>query len=102
MPRALLPRPSGAGLFVLGGNTTHLTLVRSSRCEWKKPTNEQTDGQFVIIAAFDHTGTQLPVEERVALALKRCGMSVTCERRACFFSRCWYLLLLSFVAFLAL
>ena len=37
------------------------------------------NGQFVIIAAFDQTGTHLAVEERVGLALKRSGMSVTCK-----------------------
>ena len=35
--------------------------------------------QFVIIAAIDHTDIALPVEERLALALKRCGVSITCE-----------------------
>ena len=35
--------------------------------------------QFVIVAAFDHTDPSLPVEERVALGVKRCGVSVTCE-----------------------
>ena len=35
--------------------------------------------QFVILAAFDHTDPNLPVEERVGLGLKRCGVSVTCE-----------------------
>ena len=35
--------------------------------------------QFVIVAAFDHTDPALPVEERVALGLKRCGVSITCE-----------------------
>lgn len=35
--------------------------------------------QFVIVAAFDHTNPDLPVEERVALGLKRCGVSITCE-----------------------
>ena len=35
--------------------------------------------QFVIVAAFDNTDPSLPVEDRVALGLKRCGVSVTCE-----------------------
>ena len=35
--------------------------------------------QFVIVAAFDNTDPSLPVEERVAFGLKRCGVSVTCE-----------------------
>lgn len=35
--------------------------------------------QFVIVASFDQTDASLPVEERVALALMRCGVSVTCE-----------------------
>ncbi|CAN0203161.1 unnamed protein product [Ascophyllum nodosum] len=35
------------------------------------------DDMFVIVAAFDHTDPDLPVEERVALGLKRCGSSVT-------------------------
>lgn len=35
--------------------------------------------QFVILAAYDHTDPDLPVEERVALGLKRCGVSVTCK-----------------------
>ena len=35
--------------------------------------------QFVIVASFDHTDPALPVEERVALGLKRCGVSITCE-----------------------
>ena len=35
--------------------------------------------QFVIVAAFDHTDPDLPVEERVALGLKRCGVSITCK-----------------------
>ncbi|CAM9595580.1 unnamed protein product, partial [Laminaria digitata] len=33
--------------------------------------------QFVIVAAFDHTDPDLPVEERIALGLKRCGVSVS-------------------------
>lgn len=35
--------------------------------------------QFVIVAAFDQTDPSMPVEERVALGLKRCGVSVTCK-----------------------
>lgn len=35
--------------------------------------------QFVIVAAYDHTAPTLPVEERVATALKRSGVSITCE-----------------------
>lgn len=34
--------------------------------------------QFVIVASFDQTDPSLEVEERVALALKRCGVSITC------------------------
>lgn len=33
----------------------------------------------MILAAFDHTDPNVPVEERVALGLKRCGVSVTCK-----------------------
>lgn len=33
----------------------------------------------MIVAAFDHTDPALPVEERVALGVKRCGVSVSCE-----------------------
>ena len=32
------------------------------------------------MAAFDHTDPDLPVEERVALGMKRCGFSITCEK----------------------
>ncbi|CAN0336849.1 unnamed protein product, partial [Ascophyllum nodosum] len=35
------------------------------------------DDMFVIVAAFDHTDPDLPVEERVALGLKRSGFSIT-------------------------
>lgn len=33
----------------------------------------------MIVGAFDHTDPDLPVQERVALGLKRCGVSVSCE-----------------------
>lgn len=35
--------------------------------------------KFVIVASMDHTDPRLNVEERVALALKRCGVSITCK-----------------------
>lgn len=35
--------------------------------------------QFVIVASFDRVDPALMVEERVGLALKRCGVSITCE-----------------------
>ncbi|CAM9503125.1 unnamed protein product, partial [Ectocarpus sp. 13 AM-2016] len=35
------------------------------------------DDMFVIVAAYDHTDHALPVEEKVALGVKRCGVSVT-------------------------
>ncbi|CAM9415157.1 unnamed protein product, partial [Ectocarpus sp. 8 AP-2014] len=35
------------------------------------------DDMFVIVAAYDHTDLSLAVEERVALGVKRCGVSVT-------------------------
>ncbi|CAN0269125.1 unnamed protein product, partial [Ascophyllum nodosum] len=35
------------------------------------------DDMFVIVAAFDHTDPSLPVEERMALSLKRSGVSIT-------------------------
>lgn len=38
-----------------------------------------TSNQFVILASLDHTDVGLPVEERMALALKRCGVSISCE-----------------------
>lgn len=38
--------------------------------------------QFVIVAAYDFTDPSLPVKERIALGVKRCGMSVTCEMDA--------------------
>lgn len=38
-----------------------------------------TCAQFVIVSSFDHVDPGLPVEERVALAMKRCGVSITCE-----------------------
>ena len=33
----------------------------------------------MIVSAFDHTDPDLPVEERIALGLKRCGVSVSCK-----------------------
>lgn len=33
----------------------------------------------MIVAAFDNTDPNLAVEERVALGLQRCGVSITCE-----------------------
>ncbi|CAN0030848.1 unnamed protein product, partial [Sphacelaria rigidula] len=35
------------------------------------------DDMFVIVASLDHTDVNLPNEERIALAIKRCGVSVT-------------------------
>ncbi|CAM9359667.1 unnamed protein product, partial [Ectocarpus fasciculatus] len=35
------------------------------------------DDMFVIVAAFDNTDPLLAVEERVALGIKRCGVSIT-------------------------
>lgn len=35
--------------------------------------------QFVIVASFDHTDPDLEVENRVAKALERCGLSITCK-----------------------
>lgn len=39
------------------------------------------DDAFVIVAAYDHTDPSLPVVERVALGVKRCGVSITCEKQ---------------------
>eukprot|EP00904_Undaria_pinnatifida_P008217 jgi/Undpi1/4525/HiC_scaffold_18.g07879.m1 len=44
------------------------------------------DDMFVILAAFDHTDPNLPVEERVGLGLKRCGVSVTYTSLTNFFA----------------
>ncbi|CAM9472679.1 unnamed protein product, partial [Ascophyllum nodosum] len=44
------------------------------------------DDMFVIVAAFDHTDPALPVEERVALGLKRCGVSITYTSLTNFFA----------------
>ncbi|CAM9122089.1 unnamed protein product, partial [Laminaria digitata] len=44
------------------------------------------DDMFVILAAYDHTDPDLPVEERVALGLKRCGVSVTYTSLTNFFA----------------
>eukprot|EP00752_Nemacystus_decipiens_P014689 g13085.t1 len=35
------------------------------------------DDMFVILASLDHTDVGLPVEERLALALERCGVSIS-------------------------
>lgn len=35
--------------------------------------------QFVIVTSFDRVDPTLMVEERIGLALKRCGASITCE-----------------------
>lgn len=35
--------------------------------------------QFVIVASLDQIDSSLEVEDRVALALTRCGVSITCE-----------------------
>ncbi|CAM9472819.1 unnamed protein product [Ascophyllum nodosum] len=44
------------------------------------------DDMFVIVASFDHTDPALPVEERVALGLKRCGVSITYTSLTNFFA----------------
>ncbi|CAM9869255.1 unnamed protein product, partial [Ectocarpus sp. 12 AP-2014] len=44
------------------------------------------DDMFVIVAAYDHTDHALPVEERVALGVKRCGVSVTYTSLTNFFA----------------
>lgn len=44
------------------------------------------DDMFVIVASLDHTDENLPVEERIALALKRCGVSVTYTSLTNFFA----------------
>ncbi|CBN79517.1 conserved unknown protein [Ectocarpus siliculosus] len=44
------------------------------------------DDMFVIVAAYDHTDRALPVEERVALGVKRCGLSVTYTSLTNFFA----------------
>lgn len=33
----------------------------------------------MIISSLDHTDVELPVQERLALAMKHCGVSITCE-----------------------
>ncbi|CAM9850692.1 unnamed protein product, partial [Ectocarpus sp. 12 AP-2014] len=42
--------------------------------------------QFVIVAAYDHTDPLLAVEERVALGVKRCGVSITYTSLTNFFA----------------
>ncbi|CAM9459401.1 unnamed protein product [Scytosiphon promiscuus] len=44
------------------------------------------DDMFVIVAAYDHTDPTLPVEERIALGVKRCGVSVTYTSLTNFFA----------------
>eukprot|EP00752_Nemacystus_decipiens_P004731 g4312.t1 len=44
------------------------------------------DDIFVIVAAFDHTDPSLPVEERIALGTKRCGVSITYTSLTNFFA----------------
>lgn len=44
------------------------------------------DDMFVIVAAYDQTDPALPVEERIALGLKRCGVSVTYTSLTNFFA----------------
>lgn len=44
------------------------------------------DDMFVIVGAFDHTDPDLPVQERVALGLKRCGVSVSYTSMTNFFA----------------
>ncbi|CAM9198844.1 unnamed protein product, partial [Ectocarpus sp. 12 AP-2014] len=44
------------------------------------------DGMFVIVAAYDHTDPSLVVEERVALGVKRCGVSVSYTSLTNFFA----------------
>eukprot|EP00752_Nemacystus_decipiens_P008590 g7670.t1 len=44
------------------------------------------DDAFVIVAAFDHTDPSLPVVERVALGVKRCGVSITYTSLTNFFA----------------
>ncbi|CAM9359742.1 unnamed protein product, partial [Ectocarpus fasciculatus] len=44
------------------------------------------DDMFVIVAAYDHTDPSLSVEERVALGVKRCGVSVTYTSMTNFFA----------------
>ncbi|CAM9554027.1 unnamed protein product, partial [Laminaria digitata] len=42
--------------------------------------------QFVIVSAYDLTDPALEVEERIALGLKRCGVSVTYTSLTNFFA----------------
>ncbi|CAN0472474.1 unnamed protein product, partial [Ectocarpus sp. 12 AP-2014] len=44
------------------------------------------DGMFVIVAAYDHTDPSLVVEERVALGVQRCGVSVSYTSLTNFFA----------------
>ncbi|CAN0008284.1 unnamed protein product [Ectocarpus sp. 12 AP-2014] len=44
------------------------------------------DDMFVIVAAYDHTDPSLAVEERIALGVKRCGLSVTYTSLTNFFA----------------
>eukprot|EP00903_Cladosiphon_okamuranus_P015713 g14505.t1 len=44
------------------------------------------DDAFVIVAAYDHTDPALPIEERVALGVKRCGVSITYTSLTNFFA----------------
>eukprot|EP00904_Undaria_pinnatifida_P008203 jgi/Undpi1/4512/HiC_scaffold_18.g07866.m1 len=44
------------------------------------------DDMFVIVAAYDQTDPALPVEERIAFGLKRCGVSVTYTSLTNFFA----------------
>eukprot|EP00752_Nemacystus_decipiens_P003669 g3381.t1 len=44
------------------------------------------DDMIVIVSAFDQTNPNLPVERRIALALKRCGLSITYTSMTNFFA----------------
>ncbi|CAM9765761.1 unnamed protein product, partial [Scytosiphon promiscuus] len=44
------------------------------------------DDMIVIVSSFDHTNETLPVERRIALAMKRCGVSITYTSMTNFFA----------------
>ena len=54
-------------------------MSRVSRFCIEKSHGRILGDQIVIVSSYDQTDPTLPVERRIALALKRCGVSITCE-----------------------
>ncbi|CAM9372874.1 unnamed protein product, partial [Hapterophycus canaliculatus] len=44
------------------------------------------DDMIVIVSSYDHTNPTLPIERRIALAMKRCGVSITYTSMTNFFA----------------